>query len=84
MTRATSDAYLAQGGNRQLLAQAVLRAREADQFEAWGLYRTYLGRPADADGLSTWVNFLHAGGRDETLAALFLQTDEFFFRANHQ
>jgi Domain of unknown function (DUF4214)/Domain of unknown function (DUF5122) beta-propeller len=42
------------------------------------LYSRILGRAADSSGQTGWVNFLHQGGTDEQLQALFLGSDEFF------
>ena len=82
--RTTFDQYLDGGGNRQLLAQTVLGAREVDLVEARSFYLTYLGRPAEPQGLDNATNILQAGLRDETLIAVFLATDEFFRHANNQ
>ncbi|MGN0515222.1 MAG: cellulase family glycosylhydrolase [Lachnospiraceae bacterium] len=41
------------------------------------MYRTYLGREADADGLNTWTDMLNAGMDREVIFYGFAMSDEF-------
>ena len=47
-----------------------------------GWYRTYLGRSADAGGVSFWAAYLDRGGRDETIEFGLLGSDEYLARAS--
>lgn len=62
-------------------AEARASCAEADMIQRW--YLSYLGRPADAIGLSTWVHMLRCGTPLEEVQAAILASDEYFCGHGH-
>jgi hypothetical protein len=70
------------GGSRGQVALSFTTTTEYLTNVVSGMYQKYLGRAGDAGGITYWVGQLENGGTtDEQLAALFIQSDEFY--ANH-
>ncbi len=68
----------------QVVQQGFWNSRENRTREVNGYYETYLGRPADAQGLNFWIAQLQ-GGEDETaVVAFFLLQQEAAKLGNNQ
>ncbi|HEV3343135.1 MAG TPA: DUF4214 domain-containing protein [Pirellulales bacterium] len=72
--------FLAAGGSRLALTQALLASPEADAREVRGLFQQLLHRDPDAGGLATFTAALHGGASDEHTAAVIASSDEYFQR----
>ena len=64
--------------DRATVSALILTSPEAQQDLVQADYQQYLHRPADPAGMSFWLSQVQQGKRDETLAASFLGSDEFF------
>jgi hypothetical protein len=58
----------------------IFSSPEYRQGLVQGYYRDFLGRDADAGGMSTWLNLLRQGGRDDQVIAAIVESDEYFSR----
>jgi hypothetical protein len=65
---------LAHGTARTAVAYQVLTSVQAEQTLVQSLYRKYLGKSGDAASVSTFVQRLQQGGRDEEIIANLLGT----------
>jgi autotransporter-associated beta strand protein len=76
--------FLATGGSREAVAEAVLTSREGREYlvngGAQGLYQRYLRRAGDSGGVGLFVNALLNGARDEDVIAALVGSDEYFTR----
>jgi len=60
-------------------AQAQTYGDSNSLVDYW--YRTYLGRPAESEGLATWANQLNQGVPANQVLATILASDEYYRRA---
>jgi hypothetical protein len=72
--------FLAAGGSRLALTQALLASPEGEAREVRGLFQQFLHRDPDTAGLATFTAALHAGASDEHTAAAIAASDEYFQR----
>jgi hypothetical protein len=75
--------WLSLAGNAATLPIAlgmIVSSKEAELALVQNYYQQYLGRHADLAGWLEWTQMLTSGGRDETVAAGILGSDEFFLR----
>ena len=56
----------------------ILASQESEQDEVQSAYEHYLHRSADPTGLAGWLAQLQHGMTDQTLAADFLGSGEYF------
>jgi uncharacterized protein GlcG (DUF336 family) len=82
VTRAQLGRALAHGLSRTVIAGGVLNSPGYKQQVVEGVYEHFLHRPADSTGLAVGVAFLRRGGRDETLTAGIVSSDEYFARVD--
>ena len=74
---------LASGVSRAALARSFLTSAEADRLVLDTYYSNFLGRSGDAAGEQFWVSQLQSGRVSfESVAELFLASDEYFARVN--
>jgi hypothetical protein len=75
------DAAPAPPSTRGAVAFAIVTSGEGRQDLVGGYYANYLHRPADAAGLTAWVNALGAGVLDEQVIAGIVASAEYFQNA---
>src|SRR5208282_6924309 len=63
------------------VVQGLVSSQEYRVNLVQSMYQQLLHRPADANGLATWVNFLNQGGTDQQLEANLLGSNEYFNNA---
>jgi len=73
--------HLLAGGSRQAVTRAFAYSDEWIGVLVDGLYRSTLGRAADAGGRAFWIGQLRAGQTPAQVAALFYASDEYYRRA---
>jgi Domain of unknown function (DUF4214) len=73
---------LQQGASARSIADAVLGSAEHRQLQVERDYQRYLGRDADAWGLSVFTRFLQTGGTENGLIGLLVASPEFATLAN--
>jgi hypothetical protein len=70
--------FLSQG--KAAVVQGIGRSREAYTHLVDTLYMRYLGRPADALGVTNFVNYLQGGGTEERVLSAILGSTEYLIR----
>lgn len=73
--------HLLAGGSREAVTQAFAWSDEWIGVLVDGLYRSTLGRGADAGGRAFWIGQLRAGQTPAQVASHFYASDEYFRRA---
>ncbi|HVS43194.1 MAG TPA: DUF4214 domain-containing protein, partial [Candidatus Dormibacteraeota bacterium] len=64
--------------NATTIAKQILYSAEGRAQLVGGYYQTYLGRAADAAGLTYWTQAILGGASDEQIIAFVLSSNEFF------
>jgi hypothetical protein len=72
------SAQVDHGLNRSVVAYSIEQSLEARIDQVQDLYQAYLGRPADALGLTTWVWFLNQGGTLVQVQSGILGSPEYY------
>ncbi len=72
---------MAAGTPRGGITSAFTFSHENHSNLVAGWYRTYLGRAGDPGGIAYWAAYLDRGGRDETIEAGLIGSDEYLARA---
>jgi hypothetical protein len=73
--------HLLAGGSREAVTRAFAYSDEWIGRLVDGLYRSTLGRSADAGGRAYWISVLRSGQTPAQVAAHFYASDEYFRRA---
>lgn len=73
--------HLLSGGSREVVTRHFAFSDEWIGVIVDGLYRSTLGRAADADGRAHWVQVIRSGRTPAEVAAWFYASDEYFARA---
>ena len=72
--------FLANGGSRFDVAQAILNSSEDELIRLKGYYQQFVRRGIDPTGQADWANALAQGVPDEAAIAGIMSSPEYFAR----